>query len=136
MSDLAISYVTASSASDFNTKVGTGSYDLAILFIQNYSSNGNPALYPDFHTYVAGGGKSLLADWTRNATLGSWFGVTYTGSLNEDDVVLDAPWLQTGIGTTMSLSNPGWGIFSMGMGTPGSTVGAHFVPSNGAAVGY
>ena len=135
MNELGIDYDTASGASDFNTKVGSGDYELAILFLQGYTHDS--ATYANLGSFIGAGGKAIFTDWYRDATMGSWFGVTYTSNENESSVTLTAPFLMAGgVGPTESLYNSGYGIrWTQGMALSGATSGATF-PSGDVAVAY
>jgi hypothetical protein len=122
------SVTTATGLSDFENKVSAGGWDLVILMIQ-----GSGYSTPNFNTYVSGGGKAILADWTEDATRGALFGVTYTGNDNQDVVTITDDLLSVGVTNPMSLTNPGYGIFSMGITNTAGTVAATF-PNGEAAI--
>jgi hypothetical protein len=119
---------TATDLSDFETKVAAGGWDLVVLMIQSwiYST-------PKFNAYVSGGGRAILADWTKDIKRGKLFGVTYTGNDNQDVITITDDLLLSGVTNPMSLINPGWGIFSMGLTDTAGTVAATF-PNGDAAI--
>jgi len=131
MTQLGLTFDTASDISDFNTKLATGNYPLAVLFFQNYGYDASGSL----STYLGNGGKVIFTDWTRDSAEGSLFDITYTSSTNQTPVTLTADFLKNGIGDTLNLSNPGWGIWSMGMALNGAQSGATF-PNGNVAVAY
>ena len=134
MNELGLAYDTATDASDFNTKVGSGDYDLAVLLLQlNFHGSSE---YSNLQTFINGGGKAILTDFDMDTTIGSWFGVTYTGVTNTEPVTLTAPFLTAGgVGSSMGLIDPGWITWSMGMALSGATSGATF-PNGNVAVAY
>jgi len=133
-SDLGWDVTTAYDEYDYNTQLGAGGWDLTTLLLQN--STYGATVFTNLPTYISGGGKAIYTDWTRNATRGSWFGVTYTANTNQATIALTAPWLQTGMAsTTFQLTNPGWGTFSMGMALSGATSGATFANGD-VAIAY
>jgi len=118
----------ATGLSDFESKVAAGGWDLVILMIQNstYST-------PNFNSYVSGGGRAIYADWSKDSTRGTLFGVTYTGHDNQNVVKITDSHLLGGVANPMSLTNPGWGTFSMGATETSGTVSATF-PNGDAAI--
>jgi len=134
MNELGLDYDTATSDADFNTKVGSGDYDLAVLLRQGSGSGSSQ--YSNLQAFISGGGKAILTDWRRDSTIGSWFGVSYTENNNQEPVTLTAPFLTAGgVGSTMELIDPGWTTWSMGMALSGATSGATF-PNGNVAVAY
>ena len=124
------STTTATDLADFENKVAAGGWDLVVLMIQG-------ATYPtpNFNAYVSGGGKAILADWTKDATRGALFGVTYTGNDNQDVITITDDLLSSGVDNPMSLTNPGWPVaFSRGMTRTSGTVAATFPNGNAAIV--
>ncbi len=118
----------AADLADFETKVAAGGWDLVALMIQV-----NPHSTPNFNSYVSAGGRAVLADYSKDAERGALFGVTYTGSDNQDVVRITDDFLSDGVVELMSLTNPGYGIFSMGMAAT-SGAGSGPVPNGDAAI--
>ena len=135
MTELGMSYTTATDAADFNTQLGAGSWDQAVLLIQG---NGYTAgTFSNLQAYMAGGGKVIYTDWTMEATRGSWFGITYTGNYNMQPVTISDSFLQSGgVGSTVNLTNPGWGVWSMGMDLDGATSAATFDTNGDVAIAF
>jgi hypothetical protein len=125
MADLGLTVTTATDAANFNSELGLGGWNLVILFQQDEDWAGTITGVP---AYLGGGGKMILDNWYgyTDTTWNSLFGVTYTGTDNQSSVTLDAPFLQAGIGSSLSLTNPGWGIYSYDMALAGATEGATF----------
>ncbi len=110
------SVTTATDLTDFESKVAASKWDLVVLMLQNALSFSTPK----FNAYVSGGGRAILADWTKNATRGALFGVTYAGNDNQNVITITDDLFLDGVTNPMSLTNPGWGTFSMGVtGTTG-----------------
>lgn len=120
---------TAASLADFESKINTGTWDLVVLMVQE----GFPAT-PKFNSYVSGGGRAILTDWEKDATRGALFGVTYTGHDNQDAVTITEDLFFRDVSNPMSLTSPGWSVFSMGMATGSGTVAATFPNGNPAIV--
>jgi hypothetical protein len=118
----------AAGLSDFEGKVAAGGWDLVVLMIQ-----GSIPSTPNFNSYVSGGGRAILADYTANAARGALFGVTYTGGSNQDVVMIADDLLSDGVAELMSLTNHSYVTFSMGMTRTDGTVAATF-PNGDAAI--
>jgi hypothetical protein len=129
------SVTTATDLADFESKVAAGGWDLVVLMIQNAGNQPTP----NFNTYVSGGGRAILADWTasytEDVTREALFGVTYTGNNNQDAITITDDLLLGGVINPMSLTNPGWFVaFSMGMTSTAGTVAATFANGDAAIV--
>ena len=99
-------------------RIASGGWDLVILAVQNNSFS-----TPNFNSYVTAGGAAILHDWTRDSTRGAAAGVTYVGT-NNPSLTVTYGAFQTGMSSTsISLTNPGWGTYSMGMSTSGTSAG-------------
>jgi hypothetical protein len=125
------SVTTVSSSGDFATDIASGTYNLGILMVQNWWSTTYDSAITALGTFVAGGGRSIYTDWSMNNSYASLFGASWTGNRNQTSFTVTGP-LATGITNPVSLYNPGWGIFSMGVS--GASVPATFPNSEGAIV--
>jgi hypothetical protein len=105
---------TATSVTDFTTTLTGGSFDLAIFFQQNNSGATYDAAFAALGTHIAGGGAAIGDDWTRNATHSAPFQTGFTGNVNDPSFTVVGP-VAAGIVNPVSLSNPGWGVFSTGL---------------------
>jgi len=112
-----------------NTLATEKDWGIVVLMKQNWWSGD----FPNLRAYISDGGKAIIADWTRDQTLGSAFDINYTGNNNQRPVTIKDPLLATDLPNPLSLINPGWGIFSMGMSTSTGKVLATF-PNGDAAV--
>jgi hypothetical protein len=125
---------TATSLSDFQTKIATGQYQLGILFEQNNSGPAYDAAFAALANHIAQGGLAIATDWSRNGTHSSAFQTGFTGGFNQSSFTILDPSLGTGVTNPVSLTNPGWGVFSTDLSTSGATVAARFADSTGAIV--
>lgn len=107
---------TATSASDFNTKLAAGNYDLAIFL---HHGIGNLPNVTTLENYVASGGRLIFTDYSRSSTYDNLLQITYTGNTNQTSMTLDAP-LGQGVTNPMTLTNPGYGTYSMGLQAQGA----------------
>jgi subtilisin family serine protease len=114
--------------SSFESAIDSGSWDIVVLMNQGDWVGD----IPNFLAYVADGGRAIMADWSGDGTLGSAFGVSYTGNDNQQPVTITDADLGAGLTNPLPLVNPGWITFSMGMSTT-ETVLATF-PNGDAAV--
>lgn len=105
---------TATDGADFDTKLASGNYDVAVYF--NQSTVDFAIDEAAFQVFVDDGGRAILTDWSQTAAVATTFDASYTGNTNETSADLAAA-LSTGITDPMTLTNPSgtWGTFSMGL---------------------
>jgi hypothetical protein len=108
---------TATSQSDFNTKLASGLYEVAVFGEQdgsvfNASSAGLTA-------FLSGGGRVLGATW-QSSPMAAFFGATRT-STNQTQISGSGA-LFAGVSSPLSIINPatGWGVFSQGYSGAGT----------------
>ena len=102
------SITSTSSMSDCESQISSGSWDLVIHAVQNSSYSS-----PNFNSYVSSGGVAISQDWTRDDTRAAACGVSYS-STNFSTMSLSEPSMALDISEDpVSLTNPGWGVFSM-----------------------
>jgi len=118
----------ATDLTDFENKIAAGGWDLVILMNITLS----PAT-PKFNAYVSGGGKAILADWTKDAVRGALFGATYSGHDNQDPFTISNDLLNSGVDNPLPLTNPGYAKYSLGMAATTGKVAATF-PNGDAAI--
>ena len=100
---------------NFDTLLAGGSYDLAISLQQNDGAGGPDITGLD--TYLTGGGRVIFTDWTQDTAYEGTLEFTYTGNTNQSDMTVSEPALLAGgLTNPIVLVNPGWGVFSMGLG--------------------
>ena len=104
---------TATGAADFDTKLASGGYDVAVYLDQ--SSTGIEIDETALQAFVDDGGRAIFVDWNRTASVATTFDASYTGNIDESSADLAAS-LSAGITDPMTLTNPGWVVsFSMGL---------------------
>jgi hypothetical protein len=122
--------VGATSQTDFNTKLAAGGWDAVLFGEQNSSVFG--ASSAALSTWVAGGGKLIGTTWLANGLDALLEAVG--ASINGTTITVDANPIFAGLGPTISLSNPGWGVFSQGWTPTGSASCLGSLSSGGCAV--
>jgi hypothetical protein len=114
-----------------STSGSLGGFDLSDYDVVVYANQGGSLPNGDvdaLNAYIAAGGKVIFDDWTRSNSFNG--GQIFTGATNHSSVTLSQ--FYDGVPIPMTLSSPGWGIFSTDMAAaPGSVVAATF--ENGAA---
>lgn len=147
LSQLSLNTTTATSYSDFETKVGTGEYQLVIAFIQNYNPGGGtrPSSLPNFESFLNSGGKAIFTDWYQQSRMATYFGVIYADpdagtscstGCNDPEVAITASFLKTAVGDVMSIRDPGWTVFAYGMTLNGAQEAAHYTSNGYVAIAY
>jgi hypothetical protein len=133
---LSTDYLGAAIAASSYT-VTTTNGDLSSFTLSNYSvvvyanqDFGPPAGdLAALNAYVAGGGHVILDDWTQDGSFNG--GETYTGN-NDLSTLTLGPQFSAGVSSPITVVNPGWGIFTMGMS--GGTSAGHFENGDSAIV--
>ena len=101
---------STTSIASCESQISSGSWDLVVLAIQNNSYS-----TPNFNSYVGAGGAAILQDWTRDSTRGSAAGISY-GSTNSAAMTVSYAPFSSGLSSaSQTFTNPGWGIYTMGM---------------------
>lgn len=108
---------TATSWADFNTKLASGAYQLAIGLNQNTALGADLTIMTNF---VNGGGRIIFTDWTLTASFATLLKGSYAGGSNQNSLNFTAPALAAGIVNPQPLTNPGWGLYSFGEAPTGS----------------
>ncbi len=122
--------VEAAGQADFNAKLAAGGWDAVIFGEQNGDAFSSSAAA--LSSWVAGGGKLIGTTWL-DAGLSSLLEGVFV-STNGDTITTDANPVFTGLGATISISNPGWGIFSRGWTPSGTASCLGSLNSGGCAV--
>jgi hypothetical protein len=107
--------IAASSYSVTTTNGDLSSFTLSSYDVVVYANQDFPAPGGDIaalNAYIAGGGHVIQDDWFRDGSFAG--GESYTGALNLNTLTL-GPQFSAGIVSPLSVTNAGWGIFSMGM---------------------
>jgi hypothetical protein len=114
----------------FNTDLTAGGWDVVIYAEQNNSTY--PSSAAELTAYVGGGGKLIGDTWLT----GGLDGLLGASQASENGLVIttsgDAVF--AGLGATINLTNPGWGIFSQGWNPVGGAVGIGSLNSGGSAI--
>jgi hypothetical protein len=131
--NLGYNVTVASSWSDFDTKLASGAYGLAVAY--NQGDFGLPS-GSILQSYINGGGCVIFCDWSRNSGLASIFEASYSGVDNQSPMNVLNAGIASGITNPVVLTNPGWAyIFSVGLSaTGGGQVLATFPNGNAAMV--
>jgi len=132
----------ASGASDFDTKMQSGNYDLVVLFVQNMLAADYGLSLTAISNYIANGKKMIFATWAVNIYSGlndnayaALFDAYFSGSTNLTTVTVTDPTMASGITNPFTLTGLGWGIFSVGLhAMNGATVLGTFENGDAAIV--
>ncbi len=119
------SLTTATSSSDFASKVALGGWDTVILNLNQYPQAAYPDAVNAIETWVAHGGKAIATDWyTDDNSFANAFGASYTGSFNETVIHHAGTGIFTGVSNPVRLIDDGWSSnFSMGLSATNNGVG-------------
>jgi hypothetical protein len=132
LTDAGYNVTVALNWGDFNTKLLSGSYGLAVGFSQNFWSVPSAAA---IQTFINNGGSMIFCDWTRDASLAGLFNASYTLHVNQTPVNIIDPTYGHLLTNPLALTNNGWGTWSMGMAaTGGGQVLATFPNGDAAAI--
>jgi hypothetical protein len=128
LSALPYTVTTASSPTDFASRLGAGGFDLAVFLQQNSSGSAYDAAFAALDTFVSNGGRAIADDWTRNPAHIDGFGASFTGTTNYTQLTVTDPTLAAGVTNPVTLNNPGWGVFSYGLSPTTGSSAAQFGP--------
>ena len=117
--------------SEFNTELQTGDFDLAISFNQGDIPNLDKDIMA---AYIAQGGKVIFTDWNKTSEFAQLFNASYTGNENETPITITESALSNRITNPMSISNPGWGTWSMGLSATGGGQSLAYFPNSDDAI--
>ena len=102
----------ASSWSDFDTKLASGMYHLAVVFAQNTYPI---ASIPGLQNFLDNDGKMIYCDWSQENAYANLFEASFTGVTNQTQVTITDPELAEGLSNPFTISNLSWGVFSTGL---------------------
>jgi len=125
-----VTCTTTTDTATFNSALAGGGWDLVIFAEQNqdqYSASG-----AGLTAFVNGGGKLIGQTWLTGG-LDGLLQASYV-SQNGSVITTDGNPVFAGLGATISLSNPGWGIFSEGWSPTGGAFGIGSLSSGGSAI--
>lgn len=118
LSSLGISPTYTNDPYSFATLLQQGGWDLVIALQQ---ANDYTSIFgADLSNWVAGGGKAIYTEWTYWSGLSNAFGAVDTGNTNAVSITPGSSAIWSGLSGTVGLSNPGWGIYSVGLMATGS----------------
>lgn len=117
----------------FNTDLASGSYNVVIFGEQDGTVF--PGSSSELAAYLAGGGKIIGATWLSGSGMTSFFGATSTVSSDGSYITTDGNPIFAGLGPTVGLYNPGWGIYDLGNTTGAVCAGALDNGGCGAVIG-
>lgn len=117
--NLGYSVTVATDWYDFADKLNTGDYGLAVGFNQNLNWGAWKAgLLSALENYIAGGGSVVFNDWRRDNDFALLFQTSFTSNTNQTIMHLN-PSIEDGLPNPITLSNPGWTVFSTGLTATG-----------------
>lgn len=103
-------------------------YDIVVYANQNSGVPGGDITA--LNSYIAGNGRVLFQTWDGTAPS---LGASFTGNNNQTSVTVGTLF-GTGITNPLTLTNPGWGVFSMGLAATTGTAEGLFANGNAAIV--
>ena len=123
-----VTYDAASSQADFNARLGSGLYSVAIFGEQNTNVFGGSSA--ELTSFLSGGGRVVGATFLASPMAGAFQAIqTSTNQLS----ITGSGALFAGIAGSIDLINPGWGTYAQGFATSGSCL-ATFGDASCAAV--
>jgi hypothetical protein len=115
----ALGYTVTSTAGDLSGFTLTD-FDIVVYATQNNSAPGSDLTALD--SFIAGNGRVLFQTWTTgNPSLGA----DQTGNTNEA-ILTVGPLFSTGLTNPLTVINPGWGVYSIGLSATTGTVAGSF----------
>lgn len=116
LTSLGYTVTFAASWSNFNTLLAGGT-DLAVAFAQNHSATSGGLSYSTVQNYISGGGKMIFATWTTSdLAFANLFDANFTGNYNMTTICSEYFSIYRNLSSScFTISNPGWGIFSIGL---------------------
>lgn len=126
----------ATTASEFESGLSNGGYDLAIFAVQQRDAAEFGPAVDALGQWLAGGGKAICVDWSGHATLTAHFQASPTGATSFSRVMLTNGTLATGVtANPFPLCNTGWFRSAWGLvPLAGGTSVAHFENGEAAIV--
>lgn len=122
--DLALTYPRhdvkrTNDAADFNDALASGEFELVFVFIHATAPNASAGPVPDpdlLEAHLAGGGRLVLADFSRTPGYAELFDASYTGARNLQEPELTDAALAERLADPLQLVNPsGWSDFAAGL---------------------
>ena len=113
------STTVATNTNDFNTQLALGGWDIVILGEQG--NNIFSSISTAMTAYINGGGKAIAATWTSSG-LDTLFEASQNSS-NPASMTTDGHAIFAGLGSTITLTNPGWGTYAKSWNPTGGATG-------------
>jgi len=113
----------ATSQSNFNDLLTTQSWDVVILGEQSSSGTFSSSA-SQLESYLASGGNIIGATWVSSSGMIAFMGASGVASSNDNSIVTDSNPIFEGLGSTVSLTNHGWGIYSQSYQTSAICAGS------------
>ena len=121
---------TTTDTGTFNTLLVAGGWDLVIYAEQDTGEYSASAA--ELTAYINAGGRLIGQTWLTGG-LDGLLQASHVSS-NGNVITTDGNAVFAGLGSTISLSNPGWGIYSQGWSPVGGAVGIGTFSSGGSAI--
>jgi hypothetical protein len=123
----------AASYADFNTKLATGNYNLAVV-----TNNGICCYlgldYPTVQNFINNGGCMIFNDWEQTQAYANLFEASFIAGTNVTPFTITDPQLAIGITNPVAIANTDWGIWSTELSAIGSGEVLATFPSGSAAI--
>jgi hypothetical protein len=118
--NLGYTVTVATGWADFDAKLISGNYGLAVGFVQ-YSGGVGPSPQA-MQTFMNAGGCIIYADWyyVDNSRV-SVLGASFTGAFNMTTMTISDAGLAGGLTNPVIMSNAGWGTYTMGLAPLGGS---------------
>lgn len=119
LTNLGYTVTIASGWGDFDSKLLSGNYGLAVSFNQDQPGTGpSPAAMQSF---MAAGGCIIYCDWSKDNSRVSVLEASFTGGNNLTTMTVSDAGIAAGIANPVIMSNTGWvWTFSTGLAATGS----------------
>ncbi len=113
--------VSVSSELDFVERLAEGGWDLVVATKQDGSSSAGALFDADLAAWICAGGRAILSDFrVYSAGAQATFacaGASFDGTTNWSQMTSTGALFEGALAST----NPGWGIYTYGLGTTGTT---------------
>lgn len=121
---------TVTDSASFNAALTGGPWDLVIFAEQNTATF--PLSATELTAYVTGGGRVLGTTWLTGGLDALLEGSA--SSVNDSSIGTSGHPIFAGVGPTISLTNPGWGVFSRSWNPTGGATGLGTLGTGSAVI--
>jgi len=122
--------VQATGTTDFVTQLGSATWEAVILGEQNGFIWGDVS--GAMAAYLAGGGRVIGATWLTGGF--DAFMEASIVSTNDNPILTDGHPIFSGLGASISLTNPGWGTYAISWTPTGTAVGIGTLGAGSAVI--